>query len=124
MPTIKLQLKLKLVAEVDFRFGVLHHWKALKHRGVVAELDGDGCVLLVSKTRTRLAFLFPDADVHRTSKVLGEEKLHGIGSFQLALDRNRPWSPLMLQNYAEQAKIELVGLKRFEEHLAKLEKGK
>ena len=110
---IKLHLRLRLVATVDFRHGVPFHYDELKKSNRLDEVRADECILLVSQTGTRVAFVFREANT--TSR--NGEPVKVVSSFQLALDRRTPWSPLMLQNYAEQVGIELLGLKRFEDHV-------
>jgi len=57
------------------------------------------------------------------ASLLSDLRNCGIASVRLRLTGSH-WNPLMLQNYAEACGIELMGIKRFEEHYERLRKEK
>lgn len=112
----RLSLRLKLVAAADFRKGVPTMMDDLRRAKKLVDLSGDEVVLLISATGLQLAFVFRDVTIEDRSRV---DTVKCTTHYRVQLDRHTPWNPLMLVNYAEEAGIELQGLKRFEEHLFK-----
>lgn len=112
----RLRLNLKMIATVDFRCGVPHHYDELKKRKLLADLKDTETVLLVSATKRQLAFVF--LEVQLAAK--GGDPVFAISHYRIQLSRHSPWNPIMLAEYAALAGIELIGIKRFDEHLKSL----
>lgn len=110
-------MRLKVVATVDFRYGVRHHYDEMRRKQRLDDLRGDEVALFVSFTGSQLAFVYRELEVERP----GLDPVKAIAHYRIQLAKTTPWSPLMLSNYAIGAGIELVGIKRFEEHLKKIE---
>jgi hypothetical protein len=109
-------LRLKLVAEVDFRKSEVTNWTELAKKGMIARHLGENeVVLLVNKKRTQIVFV-------SAAKAWPGRK-HAISivhSRRLRITSGGSWNPLMLNNYAEEVGISLIGLKRFEDYYEEL----
>jgi hypothetical protein len=112
-PGGRLRLNLRMIATVDFRQGVPTHYEELKRRKLMRDIGDDETILLVSQTGLQLAFVFREVQI----KGRNGDAVRAIAHYRLQLDRHTPWSPIMLTEYASQAGIELVHVKRFEDHL-------
>lgn len=109
---MKVRLR-RLVTGADFRHGIPWHVQQLRaERKLPSTMEPDECVLLVSRTQLSLAFVFPEMTFRSAQR-----ERHAIAHYRVQLGESTPWNPLMLRNYAEQAGIEIAGIKRFEEHL-------
>lgn len=117
-PSIKLRLKLRLVVACDFRHGVGYHYDALKSKKWLDDMRADECALLVSYTGRRVMFVFRESK----TTARGGDPVTVLSSFHLNLDRHTPWSPLMISEYAGHVGIDLIGIKRFEDHILDKEK--
>lgn len=111
---IRMRLTLRMVATVDFRHGVPFHYEALKRKRLLRDITEDETVLLVSQSGRQLAFVFHAIEIDSRSG----EPVTAISHYRVQLDRHTSFNGLMLSQYAQRAGIELVGLKRFEEHIA------
>lgn len=108
---INAQMRLRLVAVVDFRRGVPTHVQELRSINRWPTLGDRDVVLLISQTRSQLAFVYHDEKVHSST---GGDRV-AVAHLRLQLDKSTPWNPLMLKNYAEKVGLDLLGLKKFEE---------
>jgi len=109
-----IRLRLRLVATVDFRFGVPHHWVELKKERNIRLQRGE-TVLMISQTKYQLAWVVNDSEFDDGRG----QTVRGITHLRTQLDKHRPFNPKMLQNYANDSGIELDGaaLKRFEDYM-------
>lgn len=112
---MRVRLK-RVVSDVGFRYGIAHHVAELRKQRKLDIVGADECVLLVSRTQRQLAFVFPLVDLGATRT---HEQRAALTHLRVQLSHSSPWNPLMLANYAGSAGIEIVGLKRFEDHLGK-----
>lgn len=120
-PTVpRLRLSLRMIATVDFRLGVPTHYDVLKKKRLLKDISEDETVLLVSATGRQLAFVFHEVQIDSRSG----EPVRAIAHYRVQLDRHTPFNGTMLSQYAERAGIELIGIKRFEDHLKGLEADK
>lgn len=103
-----------MVATVDFRFGIPHHYDELKKQRALRLGDSE-VILLISQTKLQCAFVFKETAFDTGRPGVGEVK--GVTSLRVQLSRHTPFNPLMLQNYAAELGLEIDGLKRFEDHL-------
>jgi hypothetical protein len=110
---VTLRLKLRIVATVDFRHGVPFHYESLKKRRLLRDIEEDETVLLVSQTGRQLAFVFNEVTIESR----GGDPVAAISHFRVQLGKHTPFNGKMLSEYAAKAHIELVGIKRFEDHL-------
>jgi len=81
------------------------------------KLKGSDAVCFVSGVGNQIVFVYGFTNVGLT-KATGRHKPRRYGivtSVRLRLTGST-WNPLMLANYADACGIELLGLKRFEEH--------
>jgi len=108
-----MKLSLRMVATVDFRHGIPSHYDALKKRRHMDDIADDETILLVSQTGRQLAFMFQPIKLTSRS---GEAVL-AIPHYRIQLDRHTSFNHTMLSEYAAEARIELLHIKRFEEHI-------
>lgn len=109
----RFRLNLRLVATVDFRRGVPFHYDELRKRKLLADISADEVILLISQTGLQVAFVFHEEQISSRNG----DPVSAIGHYRVQLSRHTPWAPRMLSEYASAAGIELIGVKRFEEHL-------
>ena len=106
-------LRLKLVAHVDFRKSEETNFLELQKAGKLPPLrKGDG-VLLISKSNNQLVFV-EKIDEFNTETTGGRIVKARVCASQRFRIRGTTWNPLMLQNYAERAGFKIPGIKRFE----------
>lgn len=110
-----IRLNLKLIASVDFRHGIPHHYDELRKKRMLRDVADDEVILLVSQTGRQMAFVFREHEIHSRSG----DTVKALAHYRIQLDRHTSWSPLMLSEYANAAGIELIGIKRFEEYITK-----
>lgn len=87
-----------------------------KHKGLT--LSSDDCVLFVSGSGKILRFVYGFTEqsvVNAAQRYTGDQTQILESSVYRIVGAGR-WNPLMLKNYADDCGLELVGLKRFEEH--------
>ena len=82
------RLSLRMIAYVDFRFGVRFHYEALKKKRLTQDIADDETILLVSMQRLQLAFVFQEASI--TAR--GGEPVRALGHYRVQLDRHTPFS--------------------------------
>ena len=112
--TPRMRLAIRIVATVDFRLGVPTHSEALKKRRLLRDITDDEVCVLISSTGRQVAFVFNAVQINSRSG----EPVTAIAHYRVQLDRHTPFNHTMLSEYAAKANIELIGIKRFEEHLA------
>jgi hypothetical protein len=110
----RMRLSLRIVATVDFRLGVPTHYETLKRKKLLGDIDEDETILLVSQTGRQLAFVFSEMKIEARNG----EPVTVISHHRVQLDRHTPFNHKMLSEYAAKARIHLIGIKRFEDHLA------
>jgi hypothetical protein len=113
-PAPRIRLTLRMIATVDFRLGVPTHYDALKRKKLLRDIEEHETVLLVSQTGRQLAFVFSEVKIESRSG----DPVTVIAHYRVQLDRHTPFNGTMLSEYAAKAGIDLVGIKRFEDHLA------
>lgn len=117
----RMLVRLKYVCDADFRKSEATNYRALPDEIRDGLRDGEAVcfkshsgdqVVFVVKPRT-LASLAPSRS--------GEEgkRLEVFCSVRLRLPHSRTWNPSMLGEYADAAGLELIGIKRLNEHLVK-----
>lgn len=101
-------IRLRRVLEGDFRWNEASLYREFtkKEQALAASFKEDDAVCFVSKTGTQILF------VYRVREVEGREVLTSV---RLRLPSGT-WNPLLLQNYAAEVGLHLVGHKFFEEH--------
>lgn len=114
VPPPRMRLSLRLVATVDFRLGVPTHYEELKRKRLLRDIEEDEVILLISGTGTQLAFVFMETTITSRSG----EPVRVVSHYRVQLDRKTPFNYKMLSEYAAKVGIELLHIKRFEEHLA------
>ena len=89
---------------------------AKKHKGL--KLGSDDCVLFISGSGKILRFVygFTEQEVVSGGRRYTGEQTQILETSVYRIIGGGRWSPLMLKNYADECGLELVGLKRFEEH--------
>jgi hypothetical protein len=105
---MKLILK-AIILDADFRKSELTNWTEYVKKNPIV-LGKNNTVCFVSGSGRQLVFI-----LHQT-KILskrGDERML-LDSRRLRIDGGT-WDPYMLQNYANEVDIELVGIKRFEQ---------
>ena len=107
------ELRLKLIAHVDFRKSPETNWDELKKARKIPPLKKGEGILLISKTGNLMQFVTPVIEFD-TVNTANREVSVAIQSSQRFKIRGGTWSPLMLANYAEEAGYTIVGIKRFE----------
>lgn len=107
---MKLILK-AIMFDVDFRKNELTNWLEMQKEHPLV-LGKDQTVCFVSSSMRQIVFILACKVVQ--TKKLDEVPL--IESLRLRLGAGQ-WDPYMLQNYANELGIELVGIKRFEQIL-------
>lgn len=112
-PRYRMRFSLRMVATVDFRHGIPSHYEALKKKRLLADIEDDETILLVSQTGRQLAFVFREL----TLIARNGEPVHAVYHLRVQLDRHTPFNQKMLSEYADMAGIELLHIKRFEEHI-------
>ena len=122
--TPRIRLRLRKVAHGDFRTSEHTMYKSLP-AALRNSLKGNDAVCFVSGTGNQLVFVYKyiDVGITRPTHPGVRARRYGIiASIRLRLTGST-WNPLMLQNYAtDYCGIELIGLKRFEEHYERLAK--
>lgn len=120
---IRATVRLRRVAQADFRKNEKTMFESLPAK-VRKSLKLNDAVCFISGTGNQIVFVYGFTEVGTTkpSNPIYKPRRYGIvTSVRLRLTGSN-WNPLMLQNYAESCGIELIGIKRFEEHYAKLRK--
>jgi hypothetical protein len=110
-------MRLRYIYRGDFRKSEVTLYDEAMKEAKDLNLGSEDCILLLSGNGKQMKFVYGFDDVSviggrtgaatgRQTKVYASEvvRIHGPGG----------WSPKMLVNYAEQAGLELSGLKRFE----------
>lgn len=124
MPKIKrgchLRVRLRRVEHGDFRTSEQTMFNALP-AAVRNDLRGFDAVAFVSATGNQIVFVYGFTNVGMTKPTgLHKARRYGIVTSVRIRLTGSTWNPLMLQNYAADCGLELIGLKRFEEHYSKL----
>lgn len=106
-------LRLKLIAEVDFRKSEETNFLELEKSGKVPNLKKGEGVLLISKSKNQIVFVEKFERFTAENRVGRSVDVCVVPSQRFRI-RGSKWNPLMLQNYAEKAGFNIVGIKRFE----------
>ena len=106
-------LRLKLIAHVDFRKAPETNWNELKKDKKIPPLKKGEGILLISKTGNLMQFVTPTVEFDTVNTADREVRVTIQASERFKI-RGGTWSPLMLANYAEQVGYRIVGIKRFE----------
>lgn len=107
-----INLKLRVIEmEADFRFSERTLFVKFREKNTGVFLAPDDCVAFVSRTGNQIVFVYNSRDF----ECQGEAAIKVTTSVRIRIDQRRAWNPLMLQNYANEAGINLVGLKRYEQ---------
>lgn len=115
MPTA---MRLKYIEQVDFRKSEYTNFQDLLKREKELDLKDNDVVAFVSNSRMQIVF------VSRPTSIDGATKeCEVISSRRLRISSGGTWNPTMLANYASMAGIELIGIKRFEDHYRHLTNG-
>lgn len=109
--TSRMLVRLRYVDTADFRKS-----EATNYRNLPAEVrdslrDGEA-VCFKSQAGDQIVFVVKP-------RAVGREASEVVCSVRLRLPSNRTWNPLMLAEYAASAGLELVGIKRLQDHLTR-----
>ena len=111
-------MKLRLLAvfqDVDFRINELNNYESIRRK---KHWQGDPKpgqgYLIISRSQDQLLWVLGYSKGETTR---GTPR-HIIQTMRLRVRGGR-WNPLMLQNYANDVGLELVGIRRYEEHLTR-----
>lgn len=104
-------LRLKFIAEADFRKSEATIWQEKAAAGELPPLRPGEVVCFISTNRRQIVFVQAPREWHTASSL----DCQVFASRRLRLTRGG-WNPLMLKNYAEEVGLVLDGLRRFEEH--------
>lgn len=109
------KVRLKGIRTVSFRQSELTNYDWLrKKRKFATDLKPNEVYLLVSKMGNQLVWILNDAQVKVGEN--GDAK-RMLDTRRWRLDSRTPFNPLMIQNYANEVGIELVGIKKLQDHL-------
>ncbi len=104
-------VRLKYVATSDFRRSEVSNYREIPPEIRNALRDGEA-VCLKSHGGDQLVFVY-------RPRQLGADGPEVFCSVRLRLPPSRTWNPLMLGEYAREAGLELIGIRRLNEHLAR-----
>jgi len=113
-------MRLRHIVSVSFNKSELTNYKEflLQNPGASTVLKGNDVILLISKSRDQLVFVY-GFDALDKNQILFTSRMRIL----TAKGGKGVWNPLMLKNYAEEQGIDLEGLKKFEEYYAQLREG-
>ncbi len=116
---MRAKVRLRRVARGDFRTS--EHTMLMSLQPHERKLRGNDCVCFISGTGNQVVFVYAmkSAGETRATSKYEARPIEIVTSVRLRLTAGS-WNPLMLQNYAADAGLELEGLKRFEEHYSNL----
>jgi hypothetical protein len=97
-------MRLKLVAEVDFRKSEVTNWALLAQKGQVKHVSSNEVVCLVNKKRTQIVFV----SAAKVVEGARHREINIVHSRRLRITSGGSWNPLMLSNYASEVGIELA----------------
>ena len=103
MSKSRIKMRLRYVTEVSFIRSEQTNFDLVPSH-VRSKLKDNDTVCLISKGRDQMVFVYASN---------GEI----LNSVRLRLAKKRPWNPLMLADYATSVGIELVGIKKFKDHM-------
>lgn len=117
-----IRVRLRAILQGDFRTSEYTMFQTISQK-LRNSLRGADAVCFVSKRGNQVCFVFGFLNVGTTKPADGSKgtKYGAITSVRIRLTRST-WNPLMLQNYAAHRGLELIGIKRFEEHYERLRK--
>jgi hypothetical protein len=103
--------RLRFVGSADFRKNEVTMYREAEQEGALpAGLKAGDVVAFVSTSRDQIVFVSPPYQHLENGR---EVRLYASRRLRISSGR---WNPLMLQNYADEVGLQLLGLKRFEEH--------
>ena len=109
-------LKAKLIASANFRGGGVRHFSEY---AASANLKGNECVILVSKGKKIVRFVFPE---HNVTGEVGSHTVISHRDYHI-VDKGT-WSMMILQNCAHEVGIKLEGIKLFEQYFGEMQERK
>lgn len=109
------RVKLVEIKEVNFRQSEATNFAKLP-KGKRESLKNGEAICFISRMGNQLVFVHKGGTFGKTARGLQRTVVY---STRLRLTRGT-WNPDMLANYADEVGLELIGLKRFEDHYAKL----
>jgi hypothetical protein len=122
---MKAQLKgrLCLIEHCDFRCS---EWTNLQRilRSHKLKLGKSDVVAMVSGNGKQIVFCYAHDSVGYTDGRGLARKTDVVQSLRYRITGGGSWDPIMLVNYAEAAGIELIGLKKFEQHYKEIQQRK
>ncbi len=113
-----MRVRLKAIKfDVDFRKTELTNYDTFsRSRSFPGQLSANEVYLFISKSGNQLVWILnmSEVDAPRPNK-RGRTNRRMIDSRKWRIEGGTSWSPMMLQNYAQDVGLDLVGFKRFED---------
>ena len=109
-------MRLRMVATMPFSRSEATNFDSIRTQLKGLKLDRNDVVAFVSMTGNQVLFVYNPGEI-LIRPGLRHEVLRSV---RLRLRGRQEWNPLMLVNYAAEVGIQLEGLKKFEDHYAKL----
>jgi hypothetical protein len=102
--------------DVDFRKNEWTNYNEFKRsRSFPGDLKANEAFLFVSKSGNQLIWILNIIDSYVVSE--GRVNKQIVDSRRWRITSSQTWDPLMLANYAIEVGIELIGIKKFEDHV-------
>jgi len=110
-----MRVRLKMVLfDVDFRKNAVTNMDEFRRsKNFPGELKKGEVFLFVSKGRDQLRWIMKGADIEAWT---GPKRVHPSWLWKI---EGGSWHPWMLADYAEKFDLELIGIKKFDEHYEK-----
>lgn len=112
-------MRLKLIVSVNFQRTEAANLQAVLKAHPELELGSNDVVLMVSLDKSQMVFMYRRQEIDLTQYGKRQGVADVYHSERVRLSRST-WDHRMLQDYAQQARIELDGFRKFEEIYASL----